>query len=243
MTLPPDSLEALEGRLGHRFRDRALLLRALTHSSFANEADPAAGVADNETLEFLGDSVLGFLVAERLFRDHSGWQQGALTTARAEVVSRPFLAETARKLGLGPLLRISASLERDGGRERDKRLADACEAVVAAVFLDGGIDAARDVVGTVFGEALAALEPNELLRRDAKSALQFLLQAEGKRLPRYRLLSETGTSHDKHFVFEVRFGDEEELTATGEGGTKKEAQKAAARAALAALDRLSARDA
>ena len=238
-----EPLDALEERLGHRFRDRALLLRALTHSSFANEADPAAGVADNETLEFLGDSVLGFLVADLLFRAHPEWGQGWLTKARAELVSEGAFADKGRNLGLGTLLRLARTDERAGGRERDARLADAFEALVAAVYLDVGLDAARAVVEKLFSAGLASLDPGELSRRDFKSALQERAQADGKPLPRYRLLSESGPDHEKRFVYEVRFGEGDELTATGEGPSKKEAQREAARAALAALDRLSARDA
>ena len=238
-----EPLDALEERLGHRFRDRALLLRALTHSSFANEADPAAGVADNETLEFLGDSVLGFLVADLLFRAHPEWGQGWLTKARAELVSEGAFADKGRNLGLGTLLRLARTDERAGGRERDARLADAFEALVAAVYLDAGLDAARAVVEKLFSAGLASLDPGELSRRDFKSALQERAQADGKPLPRYRLLSESGPDHEKRFVYEVRFGEGDELTATGEGPSKKEAQREAARAALAALDRLSARDA
>ena len=228
----------LEERLGHRFTERGLLVRALTHASFANEAEPAAKVVDNETLEFLGDSVLGFLVAERLYRAHPDWEQGTLTKARAEIVSEASLAETGRHLSLGPLLRLASSDERAGGRDRDARLADALEAVVAAVFLDGGIEAARSVVARLFDDDLAELEPEELSRRDAKSALQERAQADGKPLPRYRLLSETGPDHEKRFVYEVRYGSGDELSAAGEGASKKEAQRAAARAAL---DRLSVR--
>ena len=238
-----EPLDALEERLGHRFRDRALLLRALTHSSFANEADPAAGVADNETLEFLGDSVLGFLVADLLFRSHPEWGQGYLTKARAELVSEGAFADKGRNLGLGTLLRLARTDERAGGRERDARLADAFEALVAAVYLDAGLDVARTVVERLFSADLAALDPGELSRRDFKSALQERAQADGKPLPRYRLLSESGPDHEKRFVYEVRFGEGDELTATGEGPSKKEAQREAARAAMAALDRLSARDA
>ena len=243
MTEPLDPLVALEERLGHRFRDRALLLRALTHSSFANEADPAAGVADNETLEFLGDSVLGFLVADLLFRAHPEWGQGYLTKARAELVSEGAFADKGRNLGLGTLLRLARTDERAGGRERDARLADAFEALVAAVYLDAGLDVARAVVERLFSADLASLDPGELSRRDFKSALQERAQADGKPLPRYRLLSESGPDHEKRFVYEVRFGEGDELTATGEGPSKKEAQREAARAAMAALDRLSARDA
>ncbi len=235
-----DPLPGLEAALGHVFRDRSLLERALTHASFANEAEPAAGVTDNETLEFLGDSVLGFLVAERLFLSHPGWEQGILTKARAEIVSESSLAGAGRRLGLGPFLRLAPSDDRAGGRDRDARLADAVEAIVAAVFLDAGLEAARGVVARLWGETLEAIEPDELLRRDAKSALQERAQAEGKPLPRYRLLSESGPDHEKRFVYEVRYGSGDDVTATGEGATKKEAQTAAARAVL---DLLSARGA
>jgi ribonuclease-3 len=229
------SLAHLEEALDHCFTDRGLLVQALTHASFANEAEPAANVLDNETLEFLGDSVLGFLVADRLYRSHPDWEQGTLTKARAEIVSEASLAETARRLGLGPLLRLASSDERAGGRDRDARLADALEAIVAAVFLDGGIEAARNIVVRLFDADLAALVPDELLQRDSKSALQEKAQAEGKPLPRYRLLSESGPDHDKRFIYEVRYGAGDDLTATGEGATKKEAQRAAARAALDGL--------
>lgn len=238
MAAERDPLTALEEAVGNRFHDRGLLVRALTHASFANEADCGANVLDNETLEFLGDSVLGFLVAERLYRSHPDWTQGTLTKARAEIVSEASLAETARRLALGPLLRLASSDERAGGRDRDARLADALEAIVAAVFLDGGIDAARKAVARLFDSDLALLEPEELSRRDSKSALQEQAQSEGKPLPRYRLLSENGPDHEKLFVYEVRYGAGDEILATGEGATKKEAQMAAARAAL---DLLSAR--
>lgn len=235
-----DSLEALEEVLGHRFGDRGLLVRALTHSSYANEADPKEGVKDNETLEFLGDSALGFLVADLLFRAHPEWGQGWLTKARAELVSEAFFAEKARSLGLGALLRLSPTDERAGGRDRDARLADAFEALAAAVFLDGGLDALRALVERLFEEDLAALEPEGLSRRDAKSALQERAQAEGKPLPRYRLLSESGPDHEKVFVYEVRYGEGDELISTGEGPSKKEAQREAARTAF---DLLSAKGA
>jgi len=226
------SLAHLEEALDHCFTDRGLLVQALTHASFANEAEPAANVLDNETLEFLGDSVLGFVVADLLFRAHPDWGQGWLTKARAELVSETFFAEKGRSLGLGPLLKLSPTDERAGGRERDARLADAFEALVAAVYLDGGLDAAHGLAERIFSADLRALDPADLSLRDAKSALQERAQAEGKPLPRYRLLSESGPDHDKRFVYEVLYGAEGELRATGEGPTKKEAQREAARAAL-----------
>lgn len=243
MAAERDPLTALEETVGHRFRDRSHLVRALTHSSFANESEPKADVRDNETLEFLGDSILGFLVADLLFRSHPEWGQGWLTKARAELVSEAYFAEKGRALGLGAVLRLSPTDERAGGRDRDARLADAFEAVVAAVYLDGGLEAARASVERLVAADLAALEPGELSRRDFKSALQERAQAEGAPLPRYRLLSESGPDHARRFVYEVRYGGSDELTATGEGPSKKEAQREAAGAALAALDRLSAKGA
>jgi ribonuclease-3 len=232
MAAERDSLTELEAAIGHRFRDRSLLTRAVTHSSFANEADPKAEVRDNETLEFLGDSILGFLVAEILFRAHPEWGQGWLTKARAELVSEAYIAEKGRVLGLGAALRLSPTDERAGGRDRDARLADAFEALVAAVYLDGGLEAARTAVERLVAGDLAELEPGELSRRDFKSALQERAQAEGAPLPRYRLVSESGPDHARRFVYEVRYGGRDELTATGEGPSKKEAQREAARAAL-----------
>lgn len=233
-------LTDLEDALGHSFRDRTLLVRALTHASYAHEAAPEESVRDNETLEFLGDSILGFLVAERLFRSYPAWGQGLLSKARSELVSEPSFAAKARALGLGPLLRLSPGEERSGGRERDARLADAFEAVVAAVTLDGGLEAAREAVERIFGADVDSLDPDLLALRDFKSALQERAQAEGKRLPAYRLLSESGPDHDKVFVYEVVYGEEPAVRATGTGPSKKDAQRAAAQAAL---DLLSAKDA
>ncbi len=235
-----DPLAALEERLGYRFADGGLLLRALTHSSFANEADGDEEVPDNETLEFLGDSVLGYLVAERLFASFPEWGEGELSKAKSELVSEASFAAKARDLGMGSLLRLSPGDERAGGRERSARLADAFEAVFAAIALDGGLPAARDAVGRLFGAAIASLDLEGLASRDSKSALQERAQAEGKPLPSYRLLSESGPDHDKLFVYEVLFGGAAGLRASGSGASKKEAQRAAARAAL---DLLSAKDA
>ena len=240
MTNSHEPLTDLEDALGHAFRDRTLLVRALTHASYANEADPEKGAGDNETLEFLGDSILGFLLAERLFRSYPAWGQGLLSKARSELVSEPSFAEKARALGLGPLLRLSPGEERSGGRERDARLADAFEAVVAAVTLDGGLEAAREAVERIFGADVDSLDPGRLALRDFKSALQERAQAEGKRLPAYRLLSESGPDHDKVFVYEVDYENDPPVRATGSGPSKKDAQRAAAQAAL---DLLSAKGA
>lgn len=224
-------LDALERALGHRFRDVVLISRALTHSSFANESEDAE---DNETLEFLGDSALSFLVSEKLFAAFPLEGEGVLSKARSLLVSEGHFAALARRVGLAPLLRLSPSEDRAGGRERDARLADAFEAVFAAVLIDGGIEAARAVAGRLFDSDVAALDLGAMLRRDPKTALQERAQADGKPLPVYRLVEETGPPHDRRFVYEVSWGAGE--SARGEGNSKKDAQRNAADALLRRLE-------
>jgi len=238
-----EALTALEERLGHRFADRSLLETALTHSSFSNEASRRGTAPHNEMLEFLGDSVLGFVVADILFRAHPEWGPGVLTKARADLVSEAALAEKGRSLDLGGTLRHDITNARERRRGHETRLADAFEALIAAVYLDAGLDASRAVVKRLFAADIAAIDPKELRRRDSKSALQERLQADGKPLPRYKILSESGPPHEKLFVCEVRYGEGGGQTATGEGSTKKEAQQKAAGAALEALDLLSGKGA
>jgi ribonuclease III len=228
----PDVLDGIERATGHRFRDEALIRRALTHASLANESDD---LEDNETLEFLGDSVLNFLVSEKLFAAFPLEGEGTLSKARSLLVSEEHFAALARRAGLGPLLRLSPGEERAGGRERDARLADAFEAVFAALLLDGGIEAARAAAGRLFDADVAALDLGDLHRRDPKTALQERAQAEGKPLPVYRLVEESGPPHDRLFVYEVDWG--EGIGARGEGNSKKDAQRNAAEAALRELEK------
>ncbi len=226
-----EQLARFEEALGYRFRDRSLLERALTHSSYANEAPRSDGAKDNETLEFLGDSVLGFLVAEMLFETFPGFREGQLSKARSHLVSEPSFAGLAKELGVGEALLLAAGESRSGGRVKESLLADAFEAVFAAITLDSGLPAAREVARRLFAGPVADLDPGELSFHDYKTALQELAQGEGKPLPAYRLLSESGPDHQKSFVFEVVY--DEALSATGTGATKKEAQRQAAKAALA----------
>lgn len=227
-----EQLAALEESLGHRFRDRSLLERALTHSSFANEASRGTGVQDNETLEFLGDSILGFLVAELLFEAYPEFREGMLSKARSHLVSESHFAGLARSLGLGDLLRLAVGESRSGGRVKDSLLADAFEAIFAALYLDAGLEKARELGRRLFAADVARLDPGDLSFHDHKTALQELAQGEAKPLPVYRLVEESGPDHQKEFVYAVEVGS---LKALGRGPSKKEAQRQAAKAALALM--------
>ncbi|MEO8586266.1 MAG: ribonuclease III [Acidobacteriota bacterium] len=227
----PDDFDALERAMGHSFRGRALLRQALTHASYANDAED---VEDNETLEFLGDGLLNFLVAELLFHAFPLEGEGALSKARSLLVFEGHFAALARRVGLGPLLRLAPGEERAGGRERDARLADAFEAALAALLLDGGIEAARAAASRLFADDISALDLAMLTRRDPKTALQERAQAEG-RSPVYRLVEESGPPHDPRFVYEVSIGAE--ISGRGVGSSKKDAQRNAADAALRELEK------
>jgi len=226
-----DPLDAVERALDWRFRDQRLLVRALTHSSYAND-DPDA--EDNETLEFLGDSILNYLVSELLFDAFPLEAEGTLSKARSVLVSENHFAYLARRLDLGAALRVSPGEERAGGRDRDARLADAFEAVIAALALDAGLDAARAIARRLFAGDIASLDLGGLHRLDPKTALQERAQAEGRSLPLYRLVEESGPPHDRRFAYEVTYGDG--ISARGEGNSKKDAQRAAADALLERLD-------
>ncbi|MFI5316096.1 MAG: ribonuclease III [Myxococcota bacterium] len=224
-------LEAFGARLGHRFARPELLEQALTHSSRAHEVgDRDAG---NERLEFLGDAVLGLVVAERLMRAHPHADEGELTQARAEAVNEQALAERARALGLDALVRLSRGERRQGGRAKDSILANAFEALLGALYLDGGLEVARAFLARELGPALVARDKRE---RDPKTALQELLQAAGREPPRYATVAQTGPPHARQFSVEVRAGDA--LLGVGSGSSKRLAEQAAAREALAALPRV-----
>ena len=224
-------MKELEKKLNYTFRDPALLSEALSHSSYANE-HRAAHLNSNERLEFLGDSVLGFVTAEFLFVQHPDLPEGDLTHLRAALVCVQSLYEVARKLELGKYLKLGRGEEAGGGRERTSILADATEAVFAAVYLDGGIGAASQLIHRVLLDAEKE-EAVEERRKDYKTALQELIQRTPGRTITYQLVEETGPDHCRVFVMEVSVDGQ--VSGRGEGRSKKEAEQAAAKAALKLL--------
>ena len=218
--------EALERVLGHTFQDKALLETALTHTSFANEA--RHGTQHNERLEFLGDSVLSIVVAEYLFT-HSSLPEGDLTRMRASLVCEAALFTFAQKIGLGRWLRLGHGEEMGGGRTRPSVVSDAFEAVIAALYLDGGIDAARAFILPFVTSALTKQSAEE----DYKTKLQEVVQQNPSERLRYVVASQTGPDHDKHFVVEVHLNSN--CIGSGEGHSKKQAEQAAAKEALALM--------
>jgi ribonuclease-3 len=221
---------ALEARLGVELQDRAAALQALTHSSFVNE-NSAAGVQDNERLEFLGDAVLDLAVSHLLMQSLPGAREGELSRLRAAVVREEVLAQAARTARLGELLRLGRGEERSGGREKPSLLADALEAVVGAVYVGGGYAAALALVERLLGGAIAGAAAGAL--EDHKTRLQELAQARFRETPLYRVTSEKGPEHDKTFEVEVVVGGE--VRGRGRGRNKKEAEQAAAGEALERL--------
>jgi ribonuclease-3 len=220
----------LSERIGHRFTDLGLLDRALTHTSRAHE-DLQDSVRHNEPLEFLGDAVLGFVVADLLHRRDPEGDEGTKTRTRAHLVSAASLARRAAGLGLPGLLLLGRGEERTGGRKKVALWADAFEALIAALYLDGGLEAAHGFVSAQFTPELEAGE--ELSSRDHKSALQETLQARGRPVPEYVVVEEQGPSHRRRY--RVRCVIQDGPTGEGEGYSKKEAQQEAARRALALL--------
>ena len=218
--------EALERVLGHTFQDKALLETALTHTSFANEA--RHGTKHNERLEFLGDSVLSIVVAEYLFT-HSSLPEGDLTRMRGSLVCEAALFTFAQKIGLGRWLRLGHGEEMGGGRTRPSVVSDAFEAVIAALYLDGGIDAARAFILPFVTSALTKQSAEE----DYKTKLQEVVQQNPSERLRYVVASQTGPDHDKHFVVEVHLNSN--CIGSGEGHSKKQAEQAAAKEALALM--------
>lgn len=227
-----DDLGPLQRAIGYRFRDRGLLEHAMTHTSRANE-DVNGGVTDNESLEFLGDAVLGFLIADILFREFPDFDEGQKSKAKASLVSTSTLARQADAVSLGEYLLLGRGEEKTGGRHKQALLADGYEALIAAVYLDGGVEAARAFVAREFQPLVREVHDNGLLVQDHKSALQEHLQSHNMALPEYRLAGTLGPDHRKQFQIQVWVGDE--ALGEGVGPSKKEAEQEAARLTLVRL--------
>ncbi len=224
-------MQALEQKLGYQFHNSALLEEALRHSSYANE-HRAANLLSNERLEFLGDSVLGFVTAEYLFAKHPTAPEGELTRTRALLVCEDSLYEVAQRLELGRYLLLGHGEESGGGRTRPSILADATEAVFAAVYLDGGIDAARKLIRRVLLDRVRE-DIAEVKRRDYKTHLQEYVQRAPNQTLSYALVGESGPDHAKTFLAEVLLNGER--IGSGSGHSKKEAEQMAARDAMETL--------
>jgi len=233
-------LAALQTRLGYTFHDDGLLRLALTHPSVAHESGAANDGGDkaqqrpahNQRLEFLGDAVLQLVLTRELYDKFPAFDEGPLTKARAKLVNRRTLAERARALGLGAHLILSHGEEMHGGRERPSALADTFEALLGAIFLDGGFAAAREFILREFGAAFGKLSVLPTIE-NPKGELQELLQARSPEAPEYHVASTTGPDHDRVFECVVRYGGAE--LARGRGKSKKAAESEAALAALKKL--------
>ncbi len=221
-------MKTLESKLGYTFENIGLLENALTHSSCANESQ--GKLQSNERIEFLGDSILGMVVADHLYRNHPDLPEGELTRARAALVCEESLVEVAQALDLGEYLRLGKGEEAGGGRNRPSIRADAVEAVLAAVYLDGGIGSARKIIQ----KYILSREIEGLTKpRDYKTALQELVQRESGQVLRYRLTGESGPDHDKRFFVEVDLNGA--AVGSGSGRSKKEAEQMAAKSAIQLL--------
>lgn len=222
-------LTKLEQGLGYTFRNKALLENALTHSSYANE-NRERHLPDNERLEFLGDSILGFVVAEYLYRNFPDKPEGELTRIRADLVCERNLAEAAATIELGSYLLLGHGEEQGGGRKRDSIVSDAMESVIAASFMDGGFAAAKEIIDRLILSNIPKGRPRNF---DYKTAFQELVQRKKDQQIHYELTGESGPDHDKHFEVEVLLNGK--AVGRGVGSSKKRAEQAAAEAAIEAL--------
>ena len=219
-------INELEAAIGYRFKNITLLQNALAHSSYANERWHNS-LKSNERLEFLGDSVLGMVTAEYLYRNFPDRPEGDLTRMRADMVCERSLAQVAERIDLGRHLLLGNGEETGGGRQRDSILADAVESVIAACFLDGGMEPARNFINTF---VLTNVPVKKLQNVDYKTALQELVQQKKNQVLSYALIGESGPDHDKHFEVQVSLNGA--VVGIGQGKSKKRAEQDAARAAI-----------
>ena len=222
-------IKDLEAAIGYRFENITLLQNALTHSSYANERWHNS-LMSNERLEFLGDSILGMVVAEFLYKNFPDRPEGELTRMRADMVCEKTLASVANRIGLGQHLKLGNGEEQGGGRTRDSILADAVESVIAATFLDGGMDAAKKFIQQFI---LVEVPVTKLHNADYKTALQELVQQKKNQVLSYTLVGESGPDHDKRFEVEVKLNGT--VVGLGSGSSKKRAEQMAAQAALESM--------
>ena len=222
-------IKELEQAIGYRFQNLSLLQNAVTHSSYANERYHNS-LMSNERLEFLGDSILGMVVAEHLYRNYPDRPEGELTRMRADMVCEQSLAKVAERIHLGNHLLLGHGAEQSGGRSRDSMLADAVESVIAATYLDGGMDAA---VGLIYRFVLCDVPVTKMHNADYKTALQELVQQRKNQHLQYTLVGESGPDHDKEFFVEVTLNGK--IVGNGSGSSKKRAEQEAARAAIQTL--------
>ena len=225
------NIDSLQRTLGVSFSDASLLEQALVHSSYVNE-NPSFALASNERLEFLGDAVLGLIVAEKLYQDYSNLTEGEMTKLRAALVRRDALSRMAKVIKLGDYLYLGKGEEATGGRTNLSNLASALEAVIAAIFLDQGLATTEGIVLRLFGEELQRVA-EQGVRADYKSRLQEFIQSREQQTPAYQLVETMGPGHDQRFTVEVRIGDT--VLGRGSGKSKKVAETEAARAALEKL--------
>jgi ribonuclease III len=228
--------EPLERAIGYRFRDPGLLEHALTHRSRVHE-DASGGVFDNESMEFLGDSILGFVIADMLFREFPQHNEGQKSKLKASIVSAASLARLGDRINLGSYLILGRGEEKTGGRRKLALIADSYEALLAAIYLDGGLEPARAFIERQFAELIAEARrtgAEASFTEDYKSALQEWLQSRDRGLPSYRLAAEVGPPHRRRFEVEVVV--EGHPVARADGSSKKEAAQAAAKAALSLLN-------
>lgn len=219
-------MDSLENKLNYKFNNKALLLNALTHSSYANEV--RKGITSNERLEFLGDSVLSIIVSDYLFKNFPNMPEGELTKQRASLVCEKSLCGFSRSLDIGSYLKLGKGEDKGGGRERDSILADAFEAVLAAMYLDGGMEVARK---HVLRFVLPELEhTDDEVFKDYKTALQEIIQRNPEESVTYILTDETGPDHNKQFTVEVHLNSN--VIGSGRGKSKKQAEQMAAKQAL-----------
>jgi len=232
--LPVPTPNDLERLLGYHFRDPSLLARALTHRSFVNERE-GENLRNNESLEFLGDAVLGFVISARIFQHYPDLTEGELSKIKAYLVSAANLVQFAEGIHLGDFIHLSRGEEKTGGRAKRAIVVDAYEAIIGAMYLDGGVGSVADFVGRQIDEFLDGLDLRQLTYGDFKSALQEHLHDLGRPEPMYRVVDEIGPDHRKIFVVQVVIHGE--VVAESSGRTKKEAQQSAARLALETLAR------